>query len=385
MTTKRVLKKIGTPFEALEATGAILVINLVDPQVQTMRVFEEAIETNGLRHLCVANKLDRVEQARVDSVRASFGDAMIAASMRTGEGVDLIRQRIAEAFLPGDRIAVLGVFNSGKTSLIKSLTGEDLEVGDIPGTTLSFTSHAYDPYTLVDTVGQVIDINRPMMVSVDLSDCETRADRLARVIRQDAEGILASLETALEGLGALVEVIRDRLDQGGKLVVAGAGASALVAMEMGGQGMETGVPVLVYTNNFADSQPVSFSKGTGEEEGGLARYALLAVNPEDTVIGISASGGTGFVYDILRRAREKGATTAAITENPDTPLGKAADWIVKSNAKPEGPSSSKIQAAHLAIAHALLVTLADERGVTAEESIGFMLPETVRTKKMGIK
>ena len=75
----------------------------------------------------------------------------------------------------------------------------------------------------------------------------------------------------------------------------------------------------------------------------------------------------------------------AITENVDTPLGRAADYVIKSNAKPEGPSSSKIQAAHLAIGHALMLALADERGITADQSVGFMLPEVVATKKMGIK
>jgi D-arabinose 5-phosphate isomerase GutQ len=110
-----------------------------------------------------------------------------------------------------------------------------------------------------------------------------------------------------------------------------------------------------------------------------------AVNEGDVMIGVSASGGTGFVYDALERAQEKGAVTVAITENIDTPLGQAADYVIKSNAKPEGPSSSKIQAAHLAIGHALLLTLADERGVTADQSVNYMLPERVPTKKMGIK
>jgi len=91
------------------------------------------------------------------------------------------------------------------------------------------------------------------------------------------------------------------------------------------------------------------------------------------------------VYDALAKARAKGATTVAITENVDTPLGHAADYVIKSNAKPEGPSSSKIQAAHLAIVHALLITLADERGMTADQSIALMMPEPVATKKMGIK
>jgi len=205
------------------------------------------------------------------------------------------------------------------------------------------------------------------------------------VLRQDAEGILATLEIAVPRITAVVEVLKKQIASGHKIVVTGAGASALVAMEMGGQGVETGVPIMVFTNNFGDAQPISFSKGTGEEEMALARYMTLALNEGDVMIGISASGGTGFVYDALRRAREKGAITVAITENIDTPLGKAADYVIKSNAKPEGPSSSKIQAAHLAMAHALLLSLADERGITADQSIGFMLPEVVPTKKMGIK
>ncbi len=385
MTTKRVLKKVSTPFEQFHPDGAIVMINMVDPQVSTLRVFLDALVEGDLPYFCVANKMDLAGDDELHRVRAALGKEAIPASMTQGNGIDLVEERIREVFSPGARIAILGVFNSGKTSLISRLTGLELAIGDLPGTTLEFQSHPYGPYTLIDTVGQVIDINKPMMVSVDLSDCATRREKLARVLRQDAEGILATQETALPGLERVVDVLSRQVAEGHKVVVTGAGASALVAMEMAGQGLETGVPILVFTNNFADAQPVAFSKGIGEEEGGLSRYIAAAVNAEDVMIGVSASGGTGFVYDALARARAKGAITVAITENVDTPLGKAADYVIKSNAKPEGPSSSKIQAAHLAIVHALLLTLADERGLTADQSIGFMMPEPVATKKMGIK
>jgi len=385
VSSSRVLKKVSTPFERVRPTGAIVMINMVDPQTSTMRVFLDAVAEAGIRSFCVANKMDLATEDDLRRVEEVLGERTVPAAVGHGVGLDLIERRIESTFSPGDRIAVLGVFNSGKTSLISRLTGKDLAISNLPGTTLEFETHPYGPYVLIDTVGQVIDINKPMMVSVDLSGCVTRREKLARVLRQDAEGILASLETALPGLEAVVEAIQQQVASGHKVVVTGAGASALVAMEMAGQGTETGIPILVFTNNFADAQPVTFCKGVGEQEGGLSRYIAAAVNPGDVVIGISASGGTGFVYDALARAREKGAITVAITENPDTPLGAAADHVIKSNAKPEGPSSSKIQAAHLAIAHALLITLADERGLTADESIGLMLPEPVATKKMGIK
>jgi D-arabinose 5-phosphate isomerase GutQ len=385
MTTQRVVKKVSTPFEQFHPNGAIVMINMVDPQTSTLRVFLQAAVAAGLPYFCVANKTDLASEEDIRRVADILGEPLVPASMTCGTGIERIADRIRATFSPGDRVAVLGVFNSGKTSLIARLTGETLAISNLPGTTLAFEAHRYGPYTLIDTVGQVIDVSKPMMVSVDLSDCSTRREKLARVLRQDAEGILATLETALPGLEAVVDVLQRTIAAGGKVVVTGAGASALVAMEMAGQGTETGVPILVFTNNFADAQPVTFCKGLGEEEAGLSGYMTTAVNSGDVVIGISASGGTGFVYDALGKARAKGAIAVAITENVDTPLGQAADYVIKSNAKPEGPSSSKIQAAHLAIAHALLVTLADERGVTADQSIGFMMPEPIATKKMGIK
>ncbi|TKJ29838.1 MAG: hypothetical protein CEE40_07105 [Chloroflexi bacterium B3_Chlor] len=385
--TKRVLKKISTPFEAFEPQGAILMVNMVDPQVNTMKVFLEAIEEVGIPFFAVANKMDLVDGARCAKVEEELGLSLslIAASMLTMEGMDEIRAQIAETFAPKARVAVLGVFNSGKTSLISNLTGLDLAIGNLPGTTLEFTAYDYDDYVLIDTVGQIIDVSKPLMVSVDLSDCETTQEKIARILRQDAEGILATLEIAVPSIEAVVGVLRDRIEAGNKIVVTGAGASALVAMEMAGQGLETGVPTMVFTNNLGDMQPVSFAKGAGEEEMGLSKYMTMVINEGDVMIGISASGGTGFVYDALERASQRGGITVAITENIDTPLGQAADHVIKSNAKPEGPSSSKIQAAHLAIGHALLLTLADERGVTADDSVSFMLPEVVPTKKMGIK
>jgi len=383
--TKRVLKKISTPFEVFDPQGAILMVNMLDPQVNTMKVFLEAVEKVGIPFFGVANKMDLMDGSSRFGVEEALGLELIPASMSTTQGLDEIRSRLTETFAPGDRIAVLGVFNSGKTSLISRLTGLDLAIGNLPGTTLEFTAYPYGDYVLIDTVGQIIDVSKPMMVSVDLSGCETTRERVARVLRQDAEGIMATLEVAVPAIEKVVGVLRECIEKGNKIIVTGAGASALVAMEMAGQGLETGVPIMVFTNTLSDMQPVSFAKGTGEEEAGLSRYLSLAISEGDVVIGISASGGTGFVYNALERARARGAITVAITENVDTPLGQAADYVIKSNAKPEGPSSSKVQAAHLAIGHALLLTLADERGVTADESIQFMLPEVVPTKKMGIK
>ncbi|MGB9860796.1 MAG: SIS domain-containing protein [Candidatus Bipolaricaulaceae bacterium] len=378
-------KKLVTPFETCGATGAVLLVNLYDPQVPTLRLFLEALERAKLPYLITGNKLDLVDPRKVQQVQKELGQEFPVMSLLTGENVPAVVAEIEQRFPQGSRIVILGIFNSGKTTLIARLTGKDLRIGDIPGTTLEFEEHEWNERVLIDSVGQVIDVNRPLMVGYDFTGCETPEEMFEKALRLEAEGILSSLVTAKEGFLQALALISERLERGGKIVTTGAGASALVAEEIAGQCYETGVPCLCITNNMAQALPVSFAKGTAEEEGGLARFIADQVTEKDVLIGISASGGTGFVYEAVRLAREKGALTVAITENLDTPLGKNAHVVIKSNAKPEGPSSTRIQTAHLAIGHALVCILAALRGITAEESIRYMLPEKIATKKMGIK
>lgn len=382
--TQRVFKKVSTTFDTFKPGAAILMVNALDPQINTLKVFIEAINDSKLKHIVVCNKMDLIKNDAKD-IEKELGTQLMRMSLLTGQGFGAVKERIEHDFSKGDRVAVLGIFNSGKTSLISKLTGEKLKIGDLPGTTLEFSEHNYNGITLIDTVGQVIDVNKPYMVSIDFSGCKTDTEKIQRVLTQDAEGILATAEIAVPKIREVVKILKERVEAGNKIVVTGAGASALVAMEMAGQGIETGVPIMVFTNNLSEAQPISFAKGFVEEEMALARYIAGVMCKGDVIIAISASGGTGFVYGALNEAKKRGAITVAITENIDTPLGKAADHIIKSNAKPEGPSSSKIQVAHLAIGHALMLTLADERGITADESVKFMMPEYVPTKKMGIK
>jgi len=383
--SQRVKKKLLTPFDVFNPSAAILVVNLFDPQLNTIQVFLDAIKDKNLPFFIVGNKTDLVYAYDALKVREALGMHFIPTCLLTREGVDKVKKKMVETFVAGDRIIILGVFNSGKTSLINTLTGLDLEVGRIPGTTLEFTEYECGKYSLIDTVGQITDISKPLLVSVDLSKCKTPEERIRTVMEEEAKAIIDTIDYALPSIIEVVQVIKEQINRGHKVVVTGAGASALVAMEMAGQGIETGVPIVVFTNNLADAQPISFAKGTGEEEMGLSKYIASCVNEGDVVIGVSASGGTGSVYYTLKLAKEKGAITVAITENPDSPIGDHADYCIKSSGKPEGPSASKTMMAHMSIAHALMLTLAEERGITADQSVGYMLPEKIQSKKIGIK
>ena len=377
----RITKKLVPSLQHID--GAIIMVNASDPQLSTITLFESAVSDIG--NFMVINKCDKVSEDEAQILANKFtAREPILASLKTGRGLEEIKTRLN---LMSGKILVAGIFNSGKTSLINALTGECNPVDNLPGTTLEFSEHRYgDKITLVDSIGQIIDISKPLMVSIDLTGCKTTTEKIFRCLNEDLTALAASISGAIPDIEKAVEVIRNRVDlAGGKVVICGAGASALVAMEMAGQAQETGLPVMVFTNNFSMAQPISFAKGFGEDEMELARYCARAVNPNDVAIAVSASGGTGFVFTFLEIAQKIGAATIAITENRDTPLGEAADIVIKSDAKPEGPSSSKVQIAHLAIGHALILTLADIRGIDAEKSINFMLSSRIRNKRMGIK
>ena len=382
----RVLKKISTPFVQVNPDKAIILINAKDPQINTIKAFLQACRDYKLHYRMFVNKIDALDnyKEQINKLQKEFGITdIVGISVLKGTNFDVIENQVKA--WKGNRISILGIFNSGKTSLINRLCNTSYKVGDIPGTTLKFTETNYNGCTLIDSVGQLIDINKPLMVSIDFTGCESIQDKIDRVFNEEIAGIVKTKEGISDSIEDVINVIIKQVKQNNKIITCGAGASALVAKEIAGQGTECGLPVMVFTNDGAEIQPITFSKGLGEQEGGISRYISHAVNENDVVIAVSASGGTGFTYDLLKRAKDKGAITVAITENADTPLGKYADYIIKSNSKPEGPSSSKVMTSHLVIGHTLMLVIADELGITADESVKYMLEETVATKLMGIK
>lgn len=62
---QRVFKKVSTPFENFKPTSAILMINAVDPQINTFKVFIEAIEDKKLKCLVVVNKYEKFPRGKI--------------------------------------------------------------------------------------------------------------------------------------------------------------------------------------------------------------------------------------------------------------------------------------------------------------------------------
>ena len=275
----------------------------------------QACDDTGISFTIFVSKIDKIEKPlqQVNKIKKELGLKDIQyGSTITDKGMKKLKTYLT--LWKGKRIIILGVFNSSKTSIINKLCNTKYEVGDIPGTTLQFTETTLDNNTVViDSVGQLIDIHKPMMVSIDFSECNTREEKIDRVFDEEVRGLIQTKESSKSSILEALDILKNVIKSGNKIVTVGAGASALVAKEIAGQGTECGLPVMVFTNDGAEIQPITFSKGLGEQEGSISRYISNAINSGDCVIAVSASGGTGFVYDLLRIAKEKGAYTISIT------------------------------------------------------------------------
>ncbi|MGN6549618.1 MAG: N-acetylmuramic acid 6-phosphate etherase [Pararhizobium sp.] len=151
-----------------------------------------------------------------------------------------------------------------------------------------------------------------------------------------AAGTVASAAAALAEAAALAA---DRLSRGGRIAYAGAGSSGLMALadalELPGT---FGIPRNRVVVLFAGA-PATLSDLAGgpEDDTALARRDVeaAALGADDCVIALSASGATPYTLAALEAARESGAATIAVANNPGAPLLIAANVAVLLPTPPE--------------------------------------------------
>lgn len=95
------------------------------------------------------------------------------------------------------------------------------------------------------------------------------------------------------------------------------------------------------------------------------------IKREDVMVMVSRGGKTSELLPLINVVTKKGASLIAVTENPDSPLAKAASVVLLMNVGKESDplglmaTSSYVQT--IAIFDALLAALIEETGYTAEQ------------------
>ena len=165
-------------------------------------------------------------------------------------------------------------------------------------------------------------------------------DDILQALLEGQLNAIATVRMALPALQQAAQALYTRLqDERSRVVYIGAGASGHLALQDGMEMTPTfGWPAqrLVLLMAGGDAARLQ-AGGTYEDDAAAAQEELTAhdVNSQDAVIAVAASGTTAYTVAAVRLARERGALTIGIANNPATELLQYAEYPVLLDTGPE--------------------------------------------------
>lgn len=153
---------------------------------------------------------------------------------------------------------------------------------------------------------------------------------LLSVLHQENHSVASSIDPLLPVLAKLVDAIAERLQKGGRIIYVGAGTSGRLGVLDASECPPTfGVSPDMVQGMIAGGNVALVSSIEGAEdntEQGAHDLAERNPGPNDTVIGIAASGRTPYVIGSVDYARSKGCLTAGITNVAQSKLAEHVDY-----------------------------------------------------------
>lgn len=187
------------------------------------------------------------------------------------------------------------------------------------------------------------EARHPGTTDLDAWPIERSLDAIVR----GQEDAIAAVRAALPALTRAARGLEERLARGGRLAYAGAGTSGRLALQDAAElpptfGFERTVVLLAGGAAAGET-----AREGAEDDVGEAVRAVdgAALGPNDALIGVAASGGTPYTRAAVRRARERGAFTVGIANNPGAPLLRDAEVGVLLDTGPEVLAGSTRMAA----------------------------------------
>jgi N-acetylmuramic acid 6-phosphate etherase len=158
-------------------------------------------------------------------------------------------------------------------------------------------------------------------------------------INKEDKTVAEAVEKAILQIKKLVGAITDKMLAGGRLFYIGAGTSGRLAVVDASECPPTyGVPYgLVVAVIAGGDEAITKAVENAEDDWQQGWKDLQShnINDRDVVVGIAASGTTPYVIGALQEARKSGIITGSVTNNPGSPLAKAADFPIEVAVGPE--------------------------------------------------
>ena len=152
---------------------------------------------------------------------------------------------------------------------------------------------------------------------------------LARVINSEDKKVADAVEHALPKIAEAIDAVARAIGEGGRLIYVGAGTSGRIAALDASECPPTfnvGYDKVQFVMAGGTKALWSATEANEDDaEAGRDEMADRKPGKDDVVAGLAASGRTPYTIAAVEYARSKGAKTVAITCNPGSPLGKAAE------------------------------------------------------------
>jgi N-acetylmuramic acid 6-phosphate etherase len=162
---------------------------------------------------------------------------------------------------------------------------------------------------------------------------------MLRLINDEDARVAAAVAAVLPQIAQSVDAIAQRFASGGRLFYIGAGTSGRLGVLDASECPPTfSVPPTLFQGLIAGGDSALRNSSEASEdspEQGAADLADHSFTPQDTLVGIAASGRTPYVLGALAHAKKTGALTIALTCVPDSAMAAVADISIAPITGPE--------------------------------------------------
>ncbi len=158
-------------------------------------------------------------------------------------------------------------------------------------------------------------------------------------MNEEDQKVAKAIRSQLKPIGQAIEMVRESLSQGGRLLYVGAGTSGRLGVLDDAECPPTfGVRATMVQGIIAGGKRALWRAVEGAEddrEAGARAVLKASLRHRDIVCGITASGQTPFVLGALAESRKIGARSILITSHPNPALGPWGDIVIKAVVGPE--------------------------------------------------
>nr|BFD84152.1 N-acetylmuramic acid 6-phosphate etherase [Streptomyces sp. Xyl84] len=162
---------------------------------------------------------------------------------------------------------------------------------------------------------------------------------IARLMNAEDAAVPAAVAERLPQIAAAIDAVAERMARGGRLIYAGAGTAGRLGVLDASECPPTfnTDPGQVVGLIAGGPEAMVTSVEGAEDSRELAVEALdaLGLGPDDTVVGISASGRTPYAIGAVEHARALGALTIGLACNAHSALAAAAEHGIEIVTGPE--------------------------------------------------